>query len=38
VLGQTAARHASAEFVAFLSDIAAHQPKGKKIHVIADIK
>src|SRR5215475_14404866 len=26
----------SAEFVAFLSDLAAHQPKGKTIHVIAD--
>lgn len=36
VMGKTAARHTSAELVAFLSDIAAHQPKGKKIHVIAD--
>jgi hypothetical protein len=36
VLGKTAPRHTSAEFVAFLSDIAAHQPKGKRIHVIAD--
>ena len=36
MLGKTAARHTSAEFVAFLSDIVAHQPKGKKIHVIAD--
>jgi transposase len=36
VLGKTAARHTSAEFVAFLSDIVAHQPKGKEIHVIAD--
>ena len=36
VLGKTAARHTSAEFVAFLTDIVAHQPKGKQIHVIAD--
>ena len=36
VLGKTAARHTSAEFVAFLTDIVAHQPKGKEIHVIAD--
>src|SRR4029079_4791303 len=36
VLGKTAARHTSAEFVAFLSDIVAHQPKATKLHVIAD--
>jgi transposase len=36
VLGKTAARHTSAEFVAFLNDIVAHQPRGKQIHVIAD--
>ena len=36
VLGRTATRHTSAEFVAFLADIVAHQPKGKEIHVIAD--
>src|ERR1700675_385959 len=36
VLGKTAQRHTSAEFVAFLADIVAHQPKGKEIHVIAD--
>ena len=36
VLGHTAARHTSAEFVAFLSDILANQPKGKQIHVICD--
>lgn len=36
VLGKTAARHTSAEFVAFLTDIVTNQPKGKKIHVIAD--
>jgi transposase len=36
VLGKTATRHTSAEFVAFLTDIVAHQPRGKEIHVIAD--
>jgi transposase len=36
VLGKTASRHTSAEFVAFLADIVAHQPRGKEIHVIAD--
>jgi transposase len=36
VLGKTAARHTSAEFVAFLTDIVANQRKGKEIHVIAD--
>jgi transposase len=36
VLGQTAARHTSAEFVAFLSEIVAHQPAGRAIHIIAD--
>lgn len=36
VLGKTATRHTSAEFVAFLTDIVANQPKGKEIHVIAD--
>jgi transposase len=36
VLGKTAQRHTSAEFVAFLTDIVANQPKGKEIHVIAD--
>ena len=36
VLGKTATRHTSAEFVAFLSDIVANQPRGKDIHVIAD--
>lgn len=36
VLGQTAAHHTSAEFVAFLADIVANQPRGKEIHVIAD--
>jgi transposase len=36
VLGKTAARHTSAEFVAFLTDIVTNQPAGKAIHVIAD--
>jgi len=36
VLGKTAQRHTSAEFVAFPTDIVTYQPKGKKIHVIAD--
>jgi len=36
VLGKTAARHTSAEFVAFLTDIVMNQPRGKQIHVIAD--
>ena len=36
VLGKTATRHTSAEFVAFLTDIVANQPKRKEIHVIAD--
>src|ERR1700728_640714 len=34
--GKTAARHTSAEFVAFLADIVVNQPRGKEIHVIAD--
>jgi transposase len=36
VLGKTAARHTSAEFVAFLTDLVATQPRRKEIHVIAD--
>lgn len=36
VLGKTAPRHTSAEFVAFLTDICAHQPKRKEIHIICD--
>lgn len=36
VLGKTAARHTTEEFVAFLAEIVAHQPQGKEIHVIAD--
>jgi transposase len=36
VLGKTAERHTSAQFVAFLADILATQPTGQEIHVIAD--
>ncbi len=36
VLGRTAERHTSAEFIAFLTDIVAHQPRHKEIHVILD--
>jgi transposase len=36
VFGKTAARHASAGFVAFLTDIVIGQPRGKQIHVIVD--
>ena len=35
-MGKTAPRHTSAEFVAFLADLVAHQPKRKEIHVICD--
>jgi len=36
VFGQTAERHTSAEFVAFLEELVAHQPRGKELHVILD--
>src|SRR5262249_19927739 len=36
VLGKTAERHTSQEFVAFLSDLVASQPVGRAIHVILD--
>lgn len=36
VLGKTAARHTSEQFVAFLTDIVAHRPDGQEIHVICD--
>jgi len=36
VLGKTAARHTSEEFVAFLEQVVSSQPRGKEIHVIAD--
>ena len=36
VVGKTAQRHTSAEFVAFLTDLVVSQPPGREIHVIAD--
>ena len=36
VMGKTAAHHTSQEFVAFLADLVANQPRGKEIHLIAD--
>ena len=36
ILGKTAPRHTSAEFVAFLEEIVASQPATKPIHVIVD--
>ncbi len=36
VLGKTAARHTSAQFVAFLVDVVSSQAEGKEIHVICD--
>lgn len=36
VRGKTVDRHTSAEFVAFLEDLVAHQEEGREIHVIAD--
>src|SRR5262245_29535926 len=36
VLGKTATRHTSEEFVAFLSEIVAYQPRNREIHIIAD--
>lgn len=36
VIGKTAERHTSEEFVAFLDQIVASQPAGKEIHLIAD--
>jgi transposase len=36
VLGKTADRHPSAEFVAFLGDLITHQPRRREIHVILD--
>jgi transposase len=36
VIGKTAERHTSAEFVAFLSTVVASQPAGREIHIIAD--
>ena len=36
VIGRTASRHTSEEFVAFLLAVVASQPKGKEIHIILD--
>src|SRR6202165_1078030 len=36
VVGKTAARHTSQEFVAFLAEVVANQTRGKEIHLIAD--
>ncbi len=36
VVGKTAVRHTSAQFVAFLSDVVASQSAGREIHVICD--
>jgi transposase len=36
VIGQTAPRHTSAEFVAFLAEVVASQPEDKEIHIILD--
>ena len=36
VLGKTAPRHTSAEFVDFLAQVVASQPRAREIHVIAD--
>jgi transposase len=36
ILGQTAPRHTSQEFVAFLEEVVATQPVGRQVHVILD--
>jgi transposase len=36
VLGRTAERHTSAQFVAFLTAVVSSQPRGREIHVICD--
>src|SRR5882724_6224332 len=36
VIGQTSARHTSAEFVAFLEDLVACQPQQQSVHIICD--
>jgi transposase len=36
VIGQTSARHSSAEFVAFLEDLIARQPQPQSVHIICD--
>src|ERR1700739_4994197 len=35
-MGKTAAHHTSQEFVAFLAEVVANQPRGQEIHLIAD--
>ena len=36
VMGKTAPRHTSAEFIDFLSQIVASQPEGREIHIVVD--
>jgi transposase len=36
IVGQTAARHTSAEFVQFLTRVVSGQPRGREVHIIAD--
>jgi transposase len=36
ILGKTTPRHTSTEFVDFLAEVVASQPRGREIHVIAD--
>src|SRR5262249_37581448 len=36
VMGKTAARHTSTEFVEFVGQIVASQPEGREIHIVAD--
>ena len=36
MLGKTTAKHTSAEFVAFLAELVAGQPKERQIHVVLD--
>jgi transposase len=36
VVGQTAPRHTSAEFVQFLTTVVGTQPRGREVHLIAD--
>ena len=36
VLGQPVPRHTTAEFVAFLAQIVAHEPEGREIHIVLD--
>ena len=36
MIGKTAERHTSEEFVRFLTDVVAQQPDRKEIHIIAD--